>query len=146
MGQSMDQDQIALLQRTLNQFDPQRFYELLFQRHPEVRDLFPSDGQLMAAQHARLAAAVAGVVSRLGAADGERVLSLGLQALGRRHAAFYAVRPEHYPLVGLVLLESFAPVLTPAEHVAWGTAYAMIAHAMQEGAKAGPPPGSETLL
>jgi hemoglobin-like flavoprotein len=33
-----------------------------------------------------------------------------LKGLGQRHAT-YGVRPEHYPLVGVVLLETFADFL-----------------------------------
>ena len=146
MMAGMDQTQVALVQSTVEQFNPQRFYELLFARRPELRDLFPAAAELMAAQHARLASAVAGVVSRLGVTDAQRVLSLGLRALGRRHGVFYAVRPEHYPPVGAALLDSFEPELNTDARVAWSAVFAFVSEEMLAGAAEGLPPGAETVL
>lgn len=146
MVTSMDQASVALVQRTVNQFNPQKFYTVLFERHPELRDMFPQALELMAAQHARLAASVAGVVSRLGVPDAQRVLGLGLRALGRRHGAFYAVRPEHYPMVGAALLDAFEPALSEPELVAWRGVFEFVSGEMLAGAKEGLPPGEETLL
>lgn len=146
MVPGMDQASVAHVQRTVNQFNPQKFYEVLFERHPETRDLFPLAVELMAAQHARLAASVAGVVSRLGVEDAQRVLSLGLQALGRRHGAFYAVRPEHYPMVGAAMLDAFEPALTEPENAAWRELFEFVSGEMLRGAAEGFPPGAETLL
>jgi len=146
MVQGMDQTQVELVQSTVDRFNPQRFYALLFERHPELRDLFPQAAELMASQHARLAASVAGVVSRLGVEDAQRVLSLGLQALGRRHGAFYAVQPEHYPMVGAALLDSFDPGLEEPARAAWRELFEFVAAEMLKGAAEGLPPGAETLL
>ncbi len=66
-----------------------------------------------------------------------RVLTSALKGLGQRHVN-YGVRPEHYPIVGAVLLETFADVLgerwTPAYHDAWAQAYETVCAIMLEGA------------
>jgi hemoglobin-like flavoprotein len=52
-----------------------------------------------------------------------------LAGLGQRHAT-YGMRPEHYPIVGAVLLDAFAAVLgergTPARRDAWAQTYEAI--------------------
>ena len=64
------------------------------------------------------------------------VLTSALQGLGRRHVK-YGVRPEHYPIVGAILLETFADFLgddwTPAYQDAWAQAYEAICSIMLEG-------------
>ena len=62
-----------------------------------------------------------------------------LRKLGARHVA-YGARPEHYPVVGEVLIASMAEVAGPAwrphyEH-AWAAAFDVVAGAMLEGATA----------
>jgi hemoglobin-like flavoprotein len=69
-----------------------RFYARLFEAHPQVRALFPTD---MTAQKAKLLDTLAAVVLHL--ADPKANLHR-LQELGRRHKA-YGAKPEHFPLV-----------------------------------------------
>ncbi len=65
------------------------------------------------------------------------VLTSALKGLGQRHVK-YGVRPEHYPIVGTVLLETFADFLgerwTPTYHDAWAEAYEVVCTIMMEGA------------
>jgi hemoglobin-like flavoprotein len=60
-----------------------------------------------------------------------------LRDLGARHVG-YGARPEHYPVVAEVLVESMASLAGPAwrarDTAAWGTALAAIATAMLAGA------------
>jgi hemoglobin-like flavoprotein len=60
-----------------------------------------------------------------------------LHELGARHVAYGAV-PEHYPVVGEVLIASMAEVggdaWRPEYEHAWGKAFAVVAGAMLEGA------------
>jgi hemoglobin-like flavoprotein len=60
-----------------------------------------------------------------------------LRELGRRHAA-YGARPEHYPVVGEVLIASMAEVAGPRWRPeygrAWSDALAVVSGVMLEGA------------
>ena len=61
-----------------------------------------------------------------------------LRELGARHVA-YGARPEHYPVVGEVLIGAMATVAGPAwkpeYEAAWGNAFEIVAGAMIEGAE-----------
>jgi len=61
-----------------------------------------------------------------------------LRELGARHVA-YGARPEHYPVVGEVLIGAMATVAGPAWQpefeAAWGNAFEIVAGAMIEGAE-----------
>lgn len=60
-----------------------------------------------------------------------------LQSLGARHAR-YGVLPEHYPVVGVALLEAMATVggeaWKPEYTAAWAGAYSVVQDAMLSGA------------
>ena len=60
-----------------------------------------------------------------------------LRELGARHVA-YGAQPEHYPVVGAVLIASLAEVAgdawSPRYEHAWTTAYGIVAATMLEGA------------
>ena len=108
------------------------FYERLFTRFPQTRAFFASTD--MKEQRKKLLGALALVIQNLRKPE---VLTSALQGLGQRHVA-YGVQPEHYPIVGMVLLETFADVLgerwTPAYHEAWAEAYGVVCSIMLEGA------------
>src|SRR5260370_23996008 len=108
------------------------FYERLFAQFPQTRAFFASTD--MKEQRKKLLGALALVIQNLRKPE---VLTSALKGLGQRHVA-YGVRPEHYPIVGAVLLETFADVLgerwTPAYHDAWAQAYEAICTIMLEGA------------
>jgi hemoglobin-like flavoprotein len=61
-----------------------------------------------------------------------------LRELGARHVA-YGAEPEHYPVVGEVLIASMAEVAgaawRPEYGDAWAEAFTVVAGAMLEGAK-----------
>jgi hemoglobin-like flavoprotein len=61
-----------------------------------------------------------------------------LRELGARHVA-YGAQPEHYPVVGEVLIASMAHIAGPAWRPeferAWAAAFAVVAGAMIEGAE-----------
>src|SRR5215212_1397093 len=77
------------------------FYSRLFAAAPAVRPLFPAD---MKRQKAMLLSAL--VLVRKSLRDLDRLVPK-LHAMGARHVE-YGARPEHYPLVGQMLLESMA--------------------------------------
>ena len=107
------------------------FYARLFAAAPSVRMLFPRD---MQTQKTMLLSAL--VLLRKSLRDLDAVVPT-LRTLGARHVA-YGARPEHYPVVGSVLIESMAaiagPAWTPEFEQAWGAAFEIVAGTMLEGA------------
>ena len=108
------------------------FYERLFTRFPQTRAFFASTN--MQEQRKKLLGALALVIQNLRKPE---VLASALQGLGQRHVA-YGVQTEYYPIVGTILLETFADLLgerwTPAYHKAWAQAYEAICAIMLDGA------------
>jgi nitric oxide dioxygenase len=109
----------------------QRFYADLFERHPEMRSLFPDD---LTTQRVKLAHELAAIVDAL---DRLRELVALTTELGARHAA-YGVAPEHYQLVGESLRAALAAVLGDRYDTdvdtAWRLAYNLVAETMAFGA------------
>ena len=107
------------------------FYARLFAAAPAVRTLFPRD---MEKQKTMLLSAL--VLLRKSLRDLDAIVPT-LRILGARHVA-YGARPEHYPVVGSVLIESMAaiagPAWTPEYQQAWGAAFEIVAGTMLEGA------------
>ena len=130
--------QIELLESSFQALAPRgeefvaAFYERLFTSFPQTRAFFASTD--MKEQKKKLLGALALVVQNLRKPE---VLTSALKGLGQRHVA-YGVLPEHYPIVGAVLLETFADILgerwTPAYHDAWAEAYGAVCALMLEGA------------
>jgi hemoglobin-like flavoprotein len=110
------------------------FYSRLFATAPAVRPLFA--GTDMRRQKSMLLGAL--VLLRKSLRDLGAVVPK-LRELGRRHVA-YGARPEHYPLVGAVLIASMAEVAgeawRPEYERAWSDAVTVVAGAMLEGAAA----------
>lgn len=106
-----------------------RFYEILFERYPQARPLFPRDG--MARQAEMLTGALVAVLDHL---EDAPWLKQTLGALGAKHVG-YGVTPEMYGWVGASLLATLAevagPAWTPELEGAWGEAYGAIASLMQ---------------
>jgi len=130
--------QIELLETSFQAIAPhgealvKAFYERLFSNYPHTRAFFASTD--MKEQRKKLLGALILVIQNLRKPE---VLTSALKGLGQRHAA-YGVRPEHYPIVGTILLETFADFLgddwTPAYQDAWAQAYEAICALMLEGA------------
>jgi hemoglobin-like flavoprotein len=130
--------QIELLETSFQAITPRgeafvtAFYERLFTRFPQTRAFFASTD--MKEQRKRLLGALALVIQNLRKPE---VLTSALKGLGQRHVK-YGVRPEHYPIVGAVLLETFADFLgerwTQEYHDAWAQAYEAVSSIMLEGA------------
>src|SRR5215472_5405011 len=135
--------QIELLETSFQAIAPRgeafvtAFYERLFTRYPQTRAFFASTN--MKEQRKKLLGALALVIQNLRKPE---VLTSALKGLGQRHVA-YGVRPEHYPIVGTILLHTFADVLgddwTPEYHDAWAQAYGAICSIMLEGANMATP-------
>jgi methyl-accepting chemotaxis protein len=104
------------------------FYQLLFEKYPGTRQFFANTD--MSAQVRSLAATLAVVVAGVEKGDN---LTPTLQTLGGRHKT-YGVLPEHYPIVGEILIETFQNRLgsqwTPAFQDAWIQAFTTITQVM----------------
>jgi len=130
--------QIELLENSFQAIAPRGgefvevFYERLFTQFPQTRAFFTSTD--MKEQRKKLLGALLLVIQNLRKPE---VLTSALKGLGQRHVA-YGVRPEHYPIVGAVLLETFSDLLgedwTPEYRDAWAQAYEVVCSIMLEGA------------
>jgi len=108
------------------------FYERLFDVAPAVRPLFT--GTDLKRQKGMLLAAL--VLLRKSLRNLEAIAPT-LRDLGARHVRYGAL-PEHYPVVGQVLIASMAEVAgdawTVEYELAWTEAYAVVSGAMLDGA------------
>lgn len=109
------------------------FYARLFTVAPAVKPLFA--GADLKKQKAILLGTL--VLLRKSLRDLDAIVPK-LRDLGARHVA-YGARPEHYPVVGGVLIASMATIAgdawTNEFEAAWGEAFAIVAGAMIEGAE-----------
>ena len=108
------------------------FYARLFAAAPAVKPLFA--GTDLKKQKGMLLATL--VLLRKSLRNLEAIVPK-LHELGARHVA-YGARPEHYPVVGEVLIVSMAEIAGPAwtdeYEQAWSAAFGIVAGAMIEGA------------
>ena len=109
-----------------------RFYEILFERYPQARPLFPEGG--MARQAEMLTTALVAVLDHL---EDAPWLKTALGTLGAKHAG-YRVTREMYDWVGASLLATLAevagPAWTPELQGEWAEAYGAIVSMMLAGA------------
>ena len=109
------------------------FYTRLFAVAPDVKPLF-ADTDLKR-QKAMLLAAL--ILLRKSLRDLDLVTPT-LRDMGARHVR-YGAQPQHYPVVGEVLIASMAQVAgeawTPEYQLAWTEAFAVVAGVMLEGAE-----------
>ncbi|HVH47158.1 MAG TPA: globin domain-containing protein [Labilithrix sp.] len=108
-----------------------RFYEILFERYPQVRPLF--GGNSARAQQEMLQGALVAVIEHL---EDTNWLASTLAALGRKHVA-YGVTREMFDWVGEALLATLAEVAKDAWNhevaQAWQDAYEAIRDLMLVG-------------
>lgn len=106
-----------------------RFYQLLFNEHPELLHIFNHANQKKGRQQAALANAVYAAAVHI-----ERLEAIlpAVKQIAHKHRSL-GVKPEHYPIVGSCLLAAIKDVLKEAatEEIleAWAEAYGMIAEA-----------------
>jgi hemoglobin-like flavoprotein len=109
------------------------FYRRLFETAPAVKPLFAATD--LQRQKAMLLGTL--VLLRKSLRNLDAIVPK-LRELGARHVAYGAV-PEHYPVVGAVLIGSMAHVAGPAWRPeferAWSAAFEIVAGAMIEGAE-----------
>jgi len=108
------------------------FYNILFAEYPDVKPLFANTNMKEQGDH--LYKSLVFVVVNLRKPE---ILSDTLKGLGTRHVK-YGTLPHHYPIVGSVLLKTFAQILgnawTPEVYQAWVDAYRAVTKLMLEGA------------
>ena len=106
-------------------------YAHLFQEFPQVEPLFANTD--MKLQQKKLVASLAMVINQLRYPE---KLAVTLRELGERHHT-YAVRPEHYAMVGSALMKTLADFLgdrwTVEAAAAWQEAYESIVSQMLAG-------------
>ena len=104
------------------------FYDKLFSQHPEAKPFFENTD--MAEQKKKLLQSLVLVINNLRKPE---VLGPALKQLGQRHPDI-GVKPEHYPIVGGVLLETLGEFVgsawTPELKLAWTDAYGAIVAGM----------------
>ncbi len=127
MNAALLKESFDLIAPTKDEF-AEAFYMRLFEKYPATRAFFkdtniPEQARALAGT---LAVVVAGVVK------GDDLVPT-LKTLGARHKT-YGVLPEHYPIVGEILIETFQTTLgprwTPEYQDAWVQAYTIIAQTM----------------
>ena len=105
-----------------------RFYEILFERHPQTQAMFPTGNR--ARQAEMLTGALVAVLDHL---EDAPWLQDTLGALGAKHVE-YGVTREMYDWVGASLLATLAevagPAWTPELNAAWAEAYGAIVSLM----------------
>jgi len=110
------------------------FYTRLFAAAPAVKPLFAHTD--LRRQKGMLLAVL--VLLRKSLRDLDAIVPK-LRALGARHVS-YGAEPEHYPVVGQVLIASMAEIAgadwRPEHEAAWAAAFEIVAATMLEGVPA----------
>ncbi|MDR9852762.1 NO-inducible flavohemoprotein [Paenibacillus sp. VCA1] len=105
------------------------FYQLLFENHPELLNIFNHANQREGKQQTALANAVYAAAAHI---DHLENILPAVKQIAQKHRALN-VKPEHYPIVGENLLAAIKTVLgdaaTPEIINAWAEAYGVIADA-----------------
>lgn len=106
-------------------------YRILFEKHPELRPLFPADTDRLAGHFAAAIALICRNLDRLAFLEGP------LMALGAQHVE-YGARPEHYPRVCEVIIQALeevsAEAFTPRLRADWSELLDRVSGAMLRGA------------
>ncbi|KHO64441.1 NO-inducible flavohemoprotein [Pseudomonas flexibilis] len=104
-----------------------RFYQRLFEAHPDLRNLFNMTHQQRGQQQEALARAVYAYAANI---EQPETLAAVLENIAHKHASL-GVRPDQYPIVGEHLLGAIKDVLQEAASQdildAWAQAYGQLA-------------------
>nr|WP_246427689.1 NO-inducible flavohemoprotein [Paenibacillus phyllosphaerae] len=128
----MGPDKLKVIQATLpvvkehGEAITRRFYQGLFEKHPELKNIFNMSHQRSGHQPKALADAVYGAAANI--EDMSKIMPV-LERIGEKHRSLQ-VKPEHYPIVGEHLLGAIKDVLGDAatDEIldAWADAYDVI--------------------
>lgn len=103
-----------------------RFYQMLFDAHPELLHIFNQTNQKTGRQQTALANAVYAAAAYI---DKLETIIPVVKQIAHKHRSI-GIKPEHYPIVGKYLLLAIEDVVkdVPKEVIeAWGEAYGVIA-------------------
>lgn len=104
-----------------------RMYEILFEKHPELKSQFDMSAQKDGSQPAKLATAVHAYATHI---DNLEALKSAVNRINQRHVAT-KVKPEQYSVVGESLLQAMKDILGDVATVevitAWQKAYQLLA-------------------
>lgn len=103
-----------------------RFYQMLFEDHPELLNIFNQTNQKTGRQQTALANAVYAAAAYI---DNLETIIPVVEQIAHKHRSI-GIKPEHYPIVGKYLLLAIEDVVkdAPKEVIdAWGEAYGVIA-------------------
>ncbi|WP_413693744.1 NO-inducible flavohemoprotein [Psychromonas sp. KJ10-2] len=111
-----------------------RFYQILLEKNPELKNIFNMTNQKSGNQKQALAMAVYAFSKYV---DNLSVILGDVERIAQKHASL-GIKAEHYPLVGSALLEAIEEVLNPGEEViaAWASGYGVLANVFIEREKA----------
>lgn len=133
----MTPQQVALVQESWAAMGPQinavaaRFYHLLFEADPNVRDLFSEDPNVQADILVTEMALIVNSIPRFDA------FTARARELGARHVQ-YGVTHRHFEIAERVLLqtfeETFGPAFTDELREAWRMGFDLMAETMMQGA------------
>ncbi len=131
----MTEQEIILVQKSWTQIRNhsqdigEAFYEKLFDKRPDLKNLFSTNKE---AQAKKLMSAMALAVTKL---YQDSVPDETIEAVGKRHTA-YRVKPEYFAVFGEVLIETLGERLgdfwTDELEKAWIAAYEHIAKMMMQ--------------
>lgn len=107
-----------------------RFYELLFEKNPELGNIFNMNNQKGGDQQQALARAVYAFAAHV---DNLEAILGHVERIAQKHASL-GIMAEHYPLVGAALLQAIKELLNPPAEVidAWAKGYGVLANVFIE--------------
>ena len=131
----LDQQTIELVKATVPILEERgdeitsRFYQMMFQNHPELKNIFNQTNQRKGDQSKALANTVYAAAAHI---DQLEKISPAVMPITEKHRSLN-IKPEHYPIVGKHLLLAMRDVLgeeiaTDAVIAAWEKAYNEIAN------------------
>ncbi|WP_219834573.1 NO-inducible flavohemoprotein [Paenibacillus sp. R14(2021)] len=128
----LSQETIAIIKSTVPVMEvhgvaiTKRFYEMLFENHPELLNIFNHANQKQGKQQTALANAVYAAAANI---DKLETIIPVVKGIANKHRSL-GVKPEHYPIVGQNLLAAIKEVLGDAATdeiiSAWADAYGVI--------------------
>lgn len=101
------------------------FYDRMFSRHPELKDIFTMSHQSSGAQREALFNAICAYATNI---ENLTTILPAVEKIAQKHASLN-ILPEHYPIVGENLLATIDEMFSPGQEVldAWGAAYQVLA-------------------
>lgn len=130
----LTQSEIDLIKGTIpvlesaNTAITEHFYKRMFEHNPELKHIFNLQNQKSGAQQSALFNAVLAYAKNI---DNLAVLQQAVARIANKHTSLN-IQPEHYPIVGHHLIETFreltGDLFTPELESAWSKAYQQLAN------------------